>query len=65
MELETIKTTREVKYKFDKLQLDLRHKNILKTQSELVQLLINTYKESNKKGDKKQNEKKKDSKKRG
>ncbi len=46
MELQTIKTTIKTKYEFDKLQLDLKHKGILRTQDELVKLLINSYKEN-------------------
>jgi hypothetical protein len=46
MTLETIKVSKETKYKFDKLQLELKNKELLKTQDDLVKLLLKKYKES-------------------
>lgn len=48
-----IPVSEETSFKFDKLQLDLRVKGVLKTKDELINVLMNTYKEHQKiRGDK-------------
>lgn len=41
----TIQVSEETKLKFDQLQLDLKVKKILKTQDELVKMLMDSFKE--------------------
>ena len=41
-----IPVLKETGFKFEKLQLDLKVKGILKTKDELVNVLMNTYKEA-------------------
>jgi len=41
-----IPVSKDTGYEFEKLQLDLKVKGVLKTKDELVKMLINFYKES-------------------
>jgi hypothetical protein len=45
----SISVSKDTGFKFEKLQLDLKIKGILKTQDELINLLMDIYKKSEKK----------------
>lgn len=47
---QSLKVSYDTKVQFDKLQFNLKRKGIRKTQDELVEILLNVFKEANKKG---------------